>query len=126
MESLNEVVERLLLAATRSGQREPAITASQVVQASGREPRDVCAYLDSLAEQGGLRRAAYLLANCPQCQMRLRVPAPVMVGWEAAAPPVLLGLTAAWCPTCQQLLPSGELRGESAYVRPSATFGAAG
>ena len=123
MDTLYDVIEHLLLAATRDGEPEPAITASQVARASGETLRDVCTYLDALVKQGALQRAAYRLAPCPQCQMPLRVPAPVMVGWEAAAPPLLLRLTAAWCPTCQQMLPSGGLRPESAYVRPAAVSG---
>jgi hypothetical protein len=126
MKSLYEVVQHLLLTAERDGHQEPAVAPSQVARASGRPPREVRTSLEALIKQGALRRASYLLADCPCCGMSLRVPAPVTVGYAQAAPPVPLRLAAVWCPGCQQLHSSGDLHAEPAYARASATFGAAG
>ena len=127
MDSLSDVIEHLLLAAARERSPEPTVTASQVAQASGQPLREVQHYLDALVRQGTLRRVPYRVADCPHCHSLVRVPAPLMVGWEVtAAPPVLLRLTAVWCPTCQRMLPSSGLRAESAYIHSAKRPGAAG
>ena len=125
MERHDEVVQRLLLAAPRAGHQEAAVTPSQVARASGRTPDEAHAFLDWLVDQGALRRAAYLLADCPCCRSPLRVPAPVRVGYAPTAPPTPLRLAAIWCPICQQIRSSGEVRIEPAYTSPPAAFGAA-
>jgi hypothetical protein len=127
MDTLHEVIEHLLLAAAqRDGGQEPVVTVSQMVQASGRRPREIRAFLEMLVQQGALRCASYLLADCPRCRMPLSVPAPVAVGYALAAPAIGLRLTAVWCSSCQLFRLTSELRTEPAYARASTAFGAAG
>lgn len=117
METLHDIVERLLLATPhRAGDQEPVITASQVVHASGQTLADVRSFLEARVERGTLYHTSSLVAACPHCGMVLSLPARVAVGESSGAPPISLRLIAVWCPRCQQLRPLGDLRTEPGYT----------